>query len=71
MAKAFLLYILGAYLFTNRGQTVSLRWLSHFRDFKGALEASWGQACLAYLYSSLDTLNRRTLCQLVGPGKLS
>ena len=70
MAKAFLLYILGAYLFTNRGQTVSLRWLSHFRDFKGALEANWGQACLAYLYSSLDTLNRRTFCQLVGPWKL-
>lgn len=56
MAWAFLLYLLGAYLFANGGQTLSPRWLAPFRDFKGAREVNWGQACLVYLYSSLDTL---------------
>lgn len=39
MARAFLLYILGTYLFTNREQMVSLRWLALFRDFGEAREA--------------------------------
>ena len=33
MARAFLLYILGAYFFANGGQTMSLRWLTLFHDF--------------------------------------
>ena len=33
MAKAFLLHLLGAYLFTNGAQMVSLRWLTLFQDF--------------------------------------
>ena len=33
MARAFLLHLLGAYLFANGGQTVSLRWLTLFQDF--------------------------------------
>ena len=41
---------------------VSLRWLGLFPDFGEAWEANWRQVCLAYLYSSLDTLNRGTLC---------
>ena len=49
---------------------VSLRWLALFHDFGWAREANWGQACLAYLYLSLDILNRGTLRQLVGPWKL-
>ena len=40
MARAFLLYILGAYLFANGGQTVSLRWLALFRDFEDAKGAN-------------------------------
>ena len=51
---------------------MSLRWLVLFRNFKNALGGGGykGQACLAYLYSSVDTLSRETLCQLVGPWKL-
>ncbi|KAL0006110.1 hypothetical protein SO802_013671 [Lithocarpus litseifolius] len=70
MARAFLLNILGAYLFANGGKKVSLRWLSLFRDFGQAWEVKKSQACLVYLYLSLDILNRGTLCQLVGPWKL-
>ena len=49
---------------------MSLRWLALFRDFKRARNSNWGQACLAYLYSSLDMLSRGTLRQVVGPWKL-
>ena len=40
MVRAFLLYILGAYLFANSGETMSLRWLVLFRDFGEAWEAN-------------------------------
>ena len=70
MARAFLFHMLGAYLFANGGQTVSLRWLTLFQDFEEAQRANWGQICLAYLYSTLDTLSRGILWQLVGPWKL-
>ena len=40
MARAFLLYLLGVYLFANGGQTVSLRWQALFRDFREAQEAN-------------------------------
>ena len=70
MDRAFLLYLLGAFLLTNGGQTMSLRWLALFHDFEEAREANWGQVCLAYLYSSLDMLSRGTLHQLLGPWKL-
>ncbi|KAK9996736.1 hypothetical protein SO802_021422 [Lithocarpus litseifolius] len=68
MAKAFLLLLVGEHLFIIGGQTVSLRWLALFRDFEGL--SCQLSICLAYLYSSSDTLNRGTLCQLVGPWKL-
>ena len=40
MARAFLLHLLGAYLFTNGGQTVSLRWWTLFQDFAEAQRAN-------------------------------
>ena len=40
MARAFLLCLLRPYLFANRGQTVSLRWLAPFYDFRGARETN-------------------------------
>ena len=70
MAIAFFPYLLGAYLFANRGQMASLRWLALFRNFGKAREANQRQAYLIYLYFSLDTLSRGTLRQLVGPWKL-
>ena len=36
---------------------VSLRRLTLFLDFEEAQRANWGQACLAYLYSTLDSLS--------------
>ena len=49
-----------------RGNNV-LEVVGSLRDFEDDWEANWGQACLVYLYSSLDTLNRGTLRHLVGP----
>ena len=70
MVRVCSLYLLEAYFFTNKGQTMSLRWLALFQDFERARDANWGQACLAYFYSSLDTLSQGTLYQLAGPWKL-
>ena len=70
MARAFLLHLLQVYLFTNGWKMVSLRWLTLFQDFGETLRANWGQACLAYLYSTLDILSRGTLRLLVRPWKL-
>ena len=54
MARAFLLlFLLGAYLFTNGGQTVSLRWLAIFQDF----ERAWAGGQYAWLtFNPLWTL---------------
>ena len=40
IAKALLLYLLGAYVFANGGLPVSLRWLAFFCDFEHAWEAT-------------------------------
>ena len=42
IAKAFLLHLLGAYIFGNGRQMVSLRWLTLFQDFTEARRANWG-----------------------------
>ena len=42
MARAFLLHLLGTYLFANGGKMVSLRWLAIFQDFGEAQRANWG-----------------------------
>lgn len=72
MAKVFFFFLslLGAYFLTNGGQMESLWWLALFWDFERDRDANWGQARLAYFYSSLDTLSLGTLHQLMGPWKL-
>lgn len=62
MARALLLYVVGAYLFANGGQPMSLRFLALFCNFEQVREVNWGHACLAYLFSVMDALNRGTLC---------
>ena len=42
MARSFLLRLMGAYLFANGGQMVSMRWLTLFQDFREARRANWG-----------------------------
>ena len=70
MARAFLLYMVRAYLFANWGQPMSLRWLALFHNIEDAGEANWGYACLTYFYLVMDILSGGTLWQLVGPCKL-
>lgn len=40
MARAFLQYVLGVYLFANGGLTMFLRWLALFSDFGRARDAN-------------------------------
>jgi len=40
MARAFLLHLLGDYLFANGRKMVSLRWLTLFQDFGEAWRAN-------------------------------
>ena len=49
------------YLFANGGKMMSLRWLTLIQDFAETQRANWGQACLAYLFYTLNTLSLGTL----------
>ena len=46
MARAFLLYLLGAYLFTKGGKMVSLRWLALFRTLWRLKKPTTGKCAL-------------------------
>ena len=56
MVRAFLLHLLGACLFTNGGQTVSLRWFTLFQDFVDARKANWGRHVLSIFSLPLTLL---------------
>lgn len=70
MVRAFLLYVVGVLLFSNGGQTISLQCLALIRCFEDARKVNLGHACLAYLYSAMDSMSRGSLRKHVGPWKL-
>jgi len=70
MAKALLLYVIGATLFTNSGQIIKLRWLEVFKDFKAAREFNWGISCLSYIYFIMDAMSQEVYIYLFGHWRL-
>ncbi|KAF6163286.1 hypothetical protein GIB67_025150 [Kingdonia uniflora] len=59
VAKAYMLYILGAFLFpTKKGTDVSPKYLNFFESKNSYIIWSWGVATLAHLYYSLGASSR-------------
>ncbi|GAU21307.1 hypothetical protein TSUD_372010 [Trifolium subterraneum] len=58
--KAFLLYLIGGTLFTNKSdQYVDLIFLSYLQDIPLINTWNWGASGLAYIYNYLDRASRR------------
>ncbi|KAF6153246.1 hypothetical protein GIB67_036592 [Kingdonia uniflora] len=59
VGKAYMLYILGSFLFlTKKGIDVSVKYLSFFQDKDVNKPWSWGAVTLAHLHYSLGALSR-------------
>ncbi|KAF6170059.1 hypothetical protein GIB67_042864 [Kingdonia uniflora] len=59
VGKAYVLYVLGSFLFpTKKGTDVSVKYLSFFQDKDVNKPWPWGAATLAHLYCSLGTSSR-------------
>ncbi|KAF6154376.1 hypothetical protein GIB67_026832 [Kingdonia uniflora] len=59
VGKAYMLYVLGSFLFpTKKGTDVSVKYLSFFQDKHVNKPWSWGAATLAHLYYSLGASSR-------------
>ncbi|KAF6152009.1 hypothetical protein GIB67_010583 [Kingdonia uniflora] len=59
VGKAYMLYVLGSFLFpTKNGTDVSVKYLSFFQDKDVNKPWSWGAVSLAHLYYSLGALSR-------------
>ncbi|KAF6176290.1 hypothetical protein GIB67_023581, partial [Kingdonia uniflora] len=59
VAKAYMLYVLGAFIFsTKKGTGVSPKYLNFFESKNSDITWSWGAATLAHLYYSLGTYSR-------------
>ncbi|KAF6176554.1 hypothetical protein GIB67_034416 [Kingdonia uniflora] len=59
VGKAYMLYVLGSFLFpTKKGTDVSVKYLSFFQDQNISKPWSWGAATLAHLYYSLGASSR-------------
>ncbi|KAF6134321.1 hypothetical protein GIB67_005713 [Kingdonia uniflora] len=56
VAKAYMLYVLGSFLFpTKKGTDVSTKYLNFFENENSEIIWSWGAVALAHLYYSLGT----------------
>ncbi|KAF6146706.1 hypothetical protein GIB67_008992 [Kingdonia uniflora] len=59
IARAYMLYVLGSFLFpTKKGTDVSTRYIYLFAKDKVAKNWSWGSTVLAYMYYNLGTASR-------------
>ncbi|KAF6162391.1 hypothetical protein GIB67_012539 [Kingdonia uniflora] len=59
VGKAYMLYILGSFLFpTKKGTDVSIKYLSFFQDQHVSKPWSWGAATLAHLYYNLGASSK-------------
>ncbi|KAF6168297.1 hypothetical protein GIB67_018137 [Kingdonia uniflora] len=59
VARAYMLYVLGSFLFpTKKGTDVSARYLVLFAKDKVAKKWSWGSAVLAHMYYNMGVASR-------------
>ncbi|KAF6161246.1 hypothetical protein GIB67_009133 [Kingdonia uniflora] len=59
VAKAYMLYVLGSFLFTTKkGTTASPKYSNFFESKNSNITWSWGAATLAYLYYNLGASSR-------------
>ncbi|KAF6162650.1 hypothetical protein GIB67_013264, partial [Kingdonia uniflora] len=66
VARVYMLYVLGSFLFpTKRGTYVSARYLVLFAKDKVAIKWSWGSVVLAHMYYNLGTASREDGRQFV------
>lgn len=70
MARAFILYLIGAFLVPNAAQTFEPGWLLALEDLEAAYEYGWGSAVLAHLYATTDALSRVKSDSLTGCWRL-
>ena len=66
-ARAYLMYVLGCTIFTNKeGARVRVNVLSFLADLDGVRGYAWGAAALAYLYRELGFASRKDGRQIAG-----
>ena len=66
-ARAYLLYLVGCTLFSNKSATnVHVVHLEAFRDLGQSAGYAWGVATLVHMYDQLDEASRTTTQQLAG-----
>ena len=70
MARSFILYLIGAFLFPNSAQSMTTVWLVALEDLEICSQFAWGQAVLSYLYTSMDSLSRDQISSITGCWRL-
>ncbi|RWR80135.1 serine/threonine-protein phosphatase 7 long form isoform X1 [Cinnamomum micranthum f. kanehirae] len=65
--RAYLLYLLGCMLFTDKsGTRVLIIFLTHLVDLDNVSSYAWGATALAYLYRQLGLATRHEVKQMAG-----